>query len=279
MKRILVPVDFSPAAEKAFRYAVDIALKAKGTVILYHVYKPVATIFKDRVQKRKQHNTPIETNLVKRMQRLKKKVTGDKADIPVSTIVARSPLIDNILEFAEDNRIDLIVMGTQGASGLKKTIIGSVASRIVEKTAIPVLLVPKKFKGAEPKQFVFAANYLQTDRQALSFVLTLAKLFSAALTVVHLVDVFANEEKEIAVFDSYTSALQKEYNKFNLKFKLMKTSLVSETIETLYKEISYDMLAMVSRKKTFIDRFILKSFTKNMACVTNHPLLIVPEKK
>ena len=51
MKRILVPVDFSPAADKAFHYAADIALKTKGIVIPYHVYKHVATTFIDALQK------------------------------------------------------------------------------------------------------------------------------------------------------------------------------------------------------------------------------------
>ena len=40
MKRILVPTDFSPTAERAFRLALDISEKSKGTIILYHAYKP-----------------------------------------------------------------------------------------------------------------------------------------------------------------------------------------------------------------------------------------------
>ena len=279
MKRILVPTDFSPTAEKAFRFALNIATKAKGTVILYHVYTPVESTIMDTVQKRKQYNAQTETNLVKRLQRLKKKVTADTADVPVSTIVGRSPVVDNILGFAEHNHIALIVMGTQGVSGLKKIIIGSVAARIVEKTDIPVLLVHEKFEWAEPKQFVFAANYLQTDRLALSVVLALAKLYGAAVTVVHLVDVFAKEEKEKIDFDTYAYALYRELNKFNLKFKLLKTASVTETMENLYKEISYDMLAMVRRKKSFLEKFFIKSFTQNMAYVTNHPLLVVPEEE
>lgn len=278
IKRILVPVDFSVTAEKAFRYAYDIAWKAKGTVILYHVYNPGDINFKDTVSNRKQLTIQTETNLVKRLQRLKKKITGNNNDVTVSTIVGRSPLIDNLTAFAKENRIDLIVMGTQGASGLKKTIVGSIAARMVERTTIPVLLVPPKYKSVEPKRFVFAANYQQSDRQALAFVLTLAKLYGASLTVLHLIDVFTNEEQEKTDFNTYKSSLQNEYNESTLEFKLMKTSSVAETMETLYKEISYEMLAMVRRKKTFMDRFILKSFTKNMACVTNHPLLVVPEE-
>ena len=278
MKRILVPTDFSPTAEKAFRFALDIATKAKGTVILYHVYTPVESPFIDTGQKSKQYNTQTETNLVKRLQRLKKKVTADTADVPVSTVLGRTPIIDNILGFAADNQIDLIVMGTQGGNGLKKAIVGSVAASIVEKTDIPVLLVPEKFEWTEPERVVFITNYLQTDRQALSVVLALAKLYGAAVTVVHLVDVFAKEEKEKIDFDTYAYALHRELNEFNLKFKLLKTASVTETMENLYKETSYDMLAMVRRKKSFLEKFFIKSFTQNMAYVTNHPLLVVPEE-
>lgn len=279
MKRILVPIDFSPTAEKAFRFALDIATKAKGTVTLYHVYTPVESPFIDTGQKSKQYNTQTETNLVKRLQRLKKKVTADNVDVPVSTVLGRTPIIDNILGFAEDNQIDLIVMGTQGGSGLKKAIVGSVAGRIIENSDVPVLLVPEKFEWKEPEQIVFSANYQKTDKQALSLILSLAKLYAAKVIIVHLYDVFAMDEKEKTKFETYAYTMQKEFNKFNLKFQLLKTSSVTETMENLYKKIPYDMVAMVRRKKTFMERFFLKSFTKNMAYITNQPLLVVPEEE
>lgn len=280
MKRILVPTDFSPTAEKAFLFALDIATKAKGTVILYHVYKPEESSFIDTEQKREQYNTQTETNLVKRLQRLKKKVTANTTDVPVSTVLGRTPIIDNILGFAEDNKINLIVMGTQGASGLKKVVIGSVAARIIENSDIPVLLVPEKFEWKEPEQIVFATNYQKTDKQVLSMILSMAKLYSAMVTVVHLYNVYAmEEEKEKTDFDAYAYALQREFNEFNLKFQLLKTSAVTETMENLYKEVPYDMVVMVRRKKTFMERFFLNNFTKNMAYVTNRPLLVVPEEE
>ena len=279
MKRILVPTDFSPTAEKAFRFALDIATKTKGTVILYHVYTPVESTTIDTVQKRKQYNAQTETNLVKRLQRLKKKVTGNAVDISVSTVLGRTPIIDNILGFAEDNQIDLIVMGTQGGSGLKKAIVGSVAGRIIENSDVPVLLVPEKFEWKEPEQIVFSTNYQKTDKQALSLILSLAKLYAAKVIIVHLYDVYALDEKEKTEFETNAYAMQKIFNKFNLKFQLLKTSSVTETMENLYKEIPYDMVAMVRRKKTFMERFFLKSFTKNMAYITNHPLLVVPEEE
>jgi nucleotide-binding universal stress UspA family protein len=280
MKRILVPTDFSPTAEKAFRFALNIAAKAKGTVILYHTYIPVESTFIGTEKTRKQYNTQSEANIVKRLHRLKKKVTGDAADVAVSTIVGRSPLIDNILGFAEHNLIDLIVMGTQGASGLKKTIIGSVAARLIEKSDLSVLLVPAKYELEEPGQFVFTTNYQKTDKEALTFVDTMAKLYSANVTVLHFLSSYESEvekEKERTDFDTYAYHLQRVFNKSNITFHLLESSSVIETMETLEKKFPYDIMAMVRRKKSFLEKFFIKSFTQNMAYITTKPLLIIPE--
>lgn len=282
MKRILVPTDFSPTAEKAFRFALSIAARSTGTVILYHTYVPMESTFVGTEKTRKQYNTQSEANIVKRLQRLKKKVTGDAAEVAVSTIVGRSPLIDNILGFAEHNHIDLVVMGTQGASGLKKTIIGSVAARVIEKSDLPVLLVPAKYELEEPRQFVFATNYQPTDKQALTLVDAMAKLYSADITVLHLLDVYNTEmekEKERNDFDTYAFSLQREFNESKMTFHLLETSSINETMETLDSKFPYDIMAMVRRKKSSLEKFFIKSFTQNMAYITKKPLLIVPEEE
>lgn len=280
MKRILVPTDFSPTAEKAFRFAVDIAAKAKGTVILYHTFIPVESTFIGTEKTRKQYNTQSEANIVKRLQRLKKKVTGDVTDVAVSTIIGRSPLINNILGFAEHEQIDLIVMGTQGASGLKKTIIGSVAARVIEMAELPVLLVPAKYELEKPAQFVFATNFQKTDKQALTLANAMAKLYNADVTVLHFLSIYtaeAKKEKEKTDFDTYAFSLQRYFNESKIKFHLLETSSVIETMENLDKKFPYDILAMVRRKKSFLENFFIKSFTENMAYLTKKPLLIVPE--
>lgn len=280
MKRILVPTDFSPTAEKAFHFALSIAARTKGTVILYHTYIPVESTFVGTEKTRKQYNTQSEANILKRLQRLKRKVTGDAADVAVSTIVGRSLVIDYILGFAEHNHIDLVVMGTQGASGLKKTIIGSVAARVIEKSDLPVLLVPAKYELEELRQFVFATNYLPTDKLALTLFDAMAKLYNADITVLHFLDVYNTEmekEKERNDFDTYAFSLQREFNESKMSFHLMETSSVCETMETLDKKFPYDIMAMVRRKKSSLEKFFIKSFTQNMAYITKKPLLIVPE--
>ena len=281
MIRILVPTDFSPTAEKAFRIALDIALKSNGKIMLYHAYTPVGRTTSVALDKRSvDSNKQTENDLGKRLERFKKKVMSTGMDVPVSIEVGHNPIIKNILSFVEDNHIDLIVMGTQGASGLKKVIVGSVAASIMQKSDIPVLLIPEKFEWKEPRQFVFATNFHKTDKQALTLANAMAKLYNADVTVLHFLSIYtaeAEKEKEKADFDTYAFSLQRLFNESKMKFHLLETSSVIETMENLDKKFPYDMMAMVRRKKSFLEKFFIKSFTENMAYVTTKPLLIVPE--
>lgn len=280
MKRILVPTDFSPTAEKAFRFALELAQMGKATVILYHTYLRVKSTLVGTKKTKKLYNSQNEVNILKRLQRLSKKVTADATEVPVSTFVGRSPLIGNMLGFAAHNHIDLIVMGTQGLGGLKKTIIGSVAARVVEKSNLPVLLVPEKYKPEVVKHFVFATNYHPTDKQALTLVAAMAKLYNANISVLHYLSVYTAESekaKEKNDFYSYAFSLQRQFNKSKMKFDLMESSSITETMERLDKKFPYDVMVMVRRKKSFLERFFIKSFTQHMAYVTKKPLLIVPE--
>ncbi len=282
MKRILVPTDFSPTAEKAFRFAIDIAERNKGTVILYHVYTPAKTRYIGIEKISTLANQQRESNLIKRLQRLKKKVSGDKAIPPISTVLGRTPLLDNILGFAEHEQIDLIVMGTQGASKLKKNFWGSVAAKVAENSGIPVIMVPEKYEWKEPEHIVFATDYNPSDKKALSILTTLASLYNTRIDVLHVFSVYESEmEKEKLLFDfeTYAQRIQKEFADSKLKFHIVKTTSVFQTIENLDREFPHDLLVMVRRKKSFYENHLLESFTKNMVYITQKPFLIVPEEE
>ena len=279
MKKILVPTDFSPTAEKAFRYALNLALKNNSSVVLYHIYTPVESTFIDTPEKRQMYNIQMEKNELKRLQRLKKKVAGASCPVPVETIIGRSPITNNILGFAEQNSVDLIVMGTQGANGLKKIIVGSEASRIAEESNVPVLLIPERFEWKEPEKIVFATDYRYSEINAIKVSIELAQLYQADITVVHLFapnSIAALPDKEMALFETFAEQLQKTFSHFPLRFKPIRTDSVKETMENLHNEIPYDLLVMVRRNRSFLQKLFLKSFTKGMCYVTTYPLLVMP---
>lgn len=281
MNRILVPTDFSPTSEKAFRFALDMAQRAKGTVILYHCYTPVESVFAGPEKVRTLYNTQQETNLVKQLQRLSRKVKEDIQHVPVATVLGRTPVIDNVLGFAESNQTDLIVMGTQGASSLKKALIGSVAARIIERSDIPVLLVPEKYELSTPDHFVFATSFSSRDKAALEVTGMIARLYKGKITVVHFENVLnepEEREKTKKDFDAYAYFLQREMNEFKIQFNWMDVASVKETMENLDRKIPYDVMVLVRRKKTAAERFFLDSVTQEMAYLTHKPLLVIPEQ-
>jgi len=281
MKRILVPTDFSPTAEKAFRFAYDLAKRAQGTIVLYHTYQPVENPFVATEETRRMYNEQTEANVLKRMQRLIKKVAGESSEVSISTIVGREPLIDNILGFAEDHRIELIVMGTQGPTGFKKKMIGSVASRVAEKSDLPVLMIPEKYVMEVPKNFVFATNFSHSDKHALTTLGELATLYQANITVIHFSSAYntpANKQEEERNFETYAHHLKRELNKYRIYFHLMEVASVSDAMESLHNKHPYDVMAMVRRNKTFLEKLFTKSFTQDMAFITTKPLLVIPEE-
>ncbi|WP_126243635.1 universal stress protein [Chitinophaga rhizosphaerae] len=280
MKRILVPTDFSPTAEKAFRFALDLAQRSNGSIILYHACTPVESIFVGTAETRNEYNTKSKIDTLKRLQRLRKKVAAGSPGVAVSTIVGRSPFIDKLLEFVIDHHIDLIVMGTQGCSGLKKTIIGSEAARVVERVDRPVLLVPGSYEFKELGRFVFATDFLQTDKAALATVSEMAKLYKADINLLHFQNAYntpVDKLREKNDFDTYAHNLQRELNAYKIEAHLLEAGSVTATMETLDKKFPHDILVMVRRKKTFLEKFFVKSFTRNMSFVTKKPLLVIPE--
>lgn len=278
MKRILVPTDFSPTAEKAFRFAVDIASRSGGSVTLYHVYTPVESLFVGTDKTRKQYNRESEVILLKQLHRLRNNVVTDYPNAVVATVLGEGAAVDKILNFTTEENYDLVVMGTQGATGLKENIIGSVAARVIEKSKIPVLLIPEKYDWSEPSRIVFATNYQASDKDVLPKVLDMASLYNARVMVVHLYDLYEmEEEKERKNFDDYANMLRKGSNNENLEFRFLKVSSVREAMETLDRIVPYDILVMVSRRKTFLERFFVNSFTQNMAYLNTLPLLVLQD--
>lgn len=279
MKRILVPVDFSTTSIKAFRYAVEIASKSGGNIILYHLYTPAKSTTVGVFENVRAYNQQLEINNLKRLQRLNKRVLSEGIDVSVSTIVGRPPVVNNILGFAEHNQIDMIVMGTQGASGLKRVTVGSVAAKIITKSDIPVLLVPEKFEMAPLEKIVFTTTFQRTDKKALPLVFKIASLYDAVVTFVNLRDPYNQfDTTEEDNFDTYAYSLQREFNDSRIQFKQLKTTSIVKTMENLHKEIPYDLLVMARRKMGFLNRFFQKSFTKKMAYITKQPLLVIPEE-
>ena len=140
IKKILVPYDFTNFADLAFDDALDMAKKYGAKLSLLTV---VGTDVDTSGMSYERAQEAHDESEVKAKEELTK-VSESKKDhgVDVSVNIVHTPsTVDGILSFAKNNGIDLIVMGSHGRSGLKKLVLGSVASGVVSKALCRVMIV------------------------------------------------------------------------------------------------------------------------------------------
>lgn len=140
ISRILAPVDFSPASNHAFQYAVELATKLKAEIHAVHVYQlPVYTFTEGAVTA----GPEVVSKIVDASNdALKRLVSEHKASgVTIHAHVLEGMPHDAVLDLAKKHDIQLIVMGTHGRSGLTRFLLGSVAERVVRSSPVPVLTI------------------------------------------------------------------------------------------------------------------------------------------
>ena len=142
VRRIFHPTDFSVASRRAFRRAIDLAKGERAQLVVAHVLPAIAVVPAG-------YMSPETWNQLESGERMAAQRQLNKllAEAKRAGVRARGTLIDmgvtheRIVQFAQRNRIDLIVMGTHGRSGVVKAILGSVASRVLASAKCPVMTV------------------------------------------------------------------------------------------------------------------------------------------
>jgi nucleotide-binding universal stress UspA family protein len=149
LKRIFAPTDYSDQSRRAFAMAVDLAKQFGASIELLHVwpapyfgrgYGYDSTLALDPVEHKSMFDL-IRSNAVKEMQTFVASVEVPPGTT-ISTHIASGDAPHEILEFIEQHKPDLVVVGTHGRTGPRRWLLGSVAERIVQHSACPVLTVP-----------------------------------------------------------------------------------------------------------------------------------------
>ncbi len=143
IQSILVPIDFSPASEKALAYAVPLARQFGAKLTLLHVVEPVAT--PDFA-----NSFPLAVENDKVMAKCREHLEGVSRSLEIEpkliekTLVRLGRSFHEITEAARTLKVDLIIISTHGYSGLKRALLGSTTERVVRHAPCPVLVVRER---------------------------------------------------------------------------------------------------------------------------------------
>ena len=189
IKHILVPVDFSEYADAAVEQAVVLARLLGAKLSLLHVVEYNGYFFEIIPESKPQFPSLLEIE-----EAVKIKLDGIANDlriingIEVHTLVTTGKIYSEILQLADVNGADLIVMGTHGASGYKEHFIGSNAQRVITLSKIPVLTIQQVSVNNAFKKILVPIDTTLHSREKVNIAITFAKLFGAEVHLIGLPD-------------------------------------------------------------------------------------------
>lgn len=265
MKKILVPFDFSKTAVNALRFAVDIAMQSKGTVYLLHVIE--LPVINDPVI------MPVITFERDFLKTLRDKATAefDKAIAKHATAIRVSKHVEfgspakTINGFATKENIDLIVMGSHGASGLREIFIGSNAEKVVRNSSIPVLVFKNYYKG--PIKNIVFPNTLDLEKMQ-DFTMKVKALQAFFKARIHIVYIntptnFTSDSVTLARLNAFAKRFMFKdvtLNIFNHQFE-------EEGILEFAKSVDGDLIAVGTHGRKGVSHLINGSLAEN---IVNH---------
>lgn len=140
LKRILIATDGSENAAKAVFHGVNIARTIGGEVHILYVISTEHAVATRTVMGWTDSFEKYLEEIGKEALAYATKI-GEEAGIKVEPVFRKGRPAEEILEYAEENNIGLIIMGTQGLTGLKKFLIGSVTEKVLRHSKVPVMIV------------------------------------------------------------------------------------------------------------------------------------------
>jgi len=266
MKKILVPCDFSESAIEAYDFALNLAVKTNAEVFALKVFD-LPFFHETTFGTTPQYFDPgilkdIEADAKNKFEKLRNKHARKEL---VSFSMLRGPITFSINQFALDNKVDLIVMGTRGATGLKEYWIGSNTEKVVRYARVPVIAVRRSFPIDVIKNIVFPTTLQPDQIDLVNKVKELQSFFSAKLhlLIVNTPGNMLRSQDELRKMEDYAKYHQlKDYtlnarNDFNEQ----------DGIINFAHEIKADLIAMGTHGRRGLAHLFMGSVTE---AVVNH---------
>jgi nucleotide-binding universal stress UspA family protein len=284
-KKILVPLNGSELAEKALPYAKSIAKLKKSKVTLFAVSLTIFVERRDRL-----FSSYLEANAEEL----------NKEGIKAATATSYGDVAKEIVKYANENKMDLIVMATHGYTGAKKWMFGSITQKVLYGTEIPVLLIKARAPeaSAEFKKILVPVDGSPFSESTLPYVEELTRRTNKEVILLHICeppivpsygtqpinptwkkyrdDMWEEMEKLSTNYLEKMIAIMKS-KKIKVTSRLAKaqTGEVARTIMKISKEEKVDLLVMASQGRAGVTRWVYGSVANKIVEEFPQPILLI----
>ncbi len=261
MNTVIVPVDFSETSLHAAKYAAQLLTGHYGvTMVLYHSYSKASEAVK----------------ATENLESLKAELMKDHIVKMEVLAFEDNDFVDGLEKTARHRRADLIIMGITGKSAIAQVLFGSNTLKMAERKVCPVLIVPQEASFTPIKNVMLTSDFKSTiDTTPSVPIKDFLDVFKPQLHVVnvdkdHYISLTENYEKE-------KQELKQMFAEYKPEFYFMRLYDVDEAINLFAESRNIDLIIVVQKNRSFIDKLLTGSRTKTLSYHSKIPIMVMHE--
>ncbi|MCF7559282.1 universal stress protein [Sabulilitoribacter multivorans] len=270
MKKLLVPTDFSEQAENALKVAAQLAKKYDCEIYLLHILE----IPLQEVDPMSSYSSLPEAVFFMKLahQKFEKLKSKDYLEgLTVHETVDFHEIFKGVFHVSKKHNIDLIVMGSNGVSGLREMLIGSNTEKVVRTSETPVLVVKNEHKDFKVNDFVFASDFKdeskKTYEKAINFAQTLGSKMHLLMVNTPTKFITTGEAKE------RIESFAKSFNFSNYSVNIYNDISIEKGVMNFSKSIHADLIGMSTHGRQGISHFFNGSISEDLVNHAKRPVI------
>lgn len=274
---ILVPTDFSNNALVATRYAIELAKKIEADLHILNVYRPFTSAFQSPLANETDEQRAkigAKKGLVEFMEKLE-----DSSDVHITSSIEKNGILEAITDYIEENNVCLVVMGSHGASGARKDLLGDNTYDVAKDVSRPLLIVPEHIDSFKMENVVFFSDYQQGDIKSLGSLGSLFGNINLSCTLIHIHEATSSPmENDQQKLEEWKAVLEKATPLANLSTELVHVPESVNAVNGILDRLNADMtLITLTDAKSFFKKLLHKSLARAIILNPKTPVLLTSE--
>lgn len=272
MKRILIPTDFSDCAQAAQEVAHQLALQSNAELVYLHLAIDKSGPTHVPGQTATPTSRKEEVGVAYQLQQMVKEAEKNHIKAKYHLVLGNGQ--ERIEDYIEPLEIDLLVMGSHGATGIREAIIGSKTQHVIRHLKIPSLVIKRKPSHSIFQNIVFASTFKKDITIPIQKVIEFASIFNSKLHFLfinlyyHLIaDEVAQTMMRKQVPESYID---------QITFNITETNDKEFGIEQFSEQIKSDVISVVMEQKGLLGNTLNPALAERLINHSDLPILVIP---
>lgn len=282
MKNILFLTDFSENSWNALKYGISFFTERNCSFYILHVNNNILDFQKDNILPLSKQNDieklytrPTKKRLKEILKRISRELFHNK-NHKFFTLTNYGFFVESVRKHVLEKKIDLIIMGAQGASVLKEYIVGSNTGDVITKVKCSTLIIPKNATYSGLKEIAFPTDFaISYEISVLQPILDILKNNNSSLRILH---IGQKEEQLNTDQKTHKDLISDFFYGFNYTYHYLTNTKVEKGIQCFVESRNTNLIAMVAKNLNYFQQILFHSKTEHISYHTNIPFLVLHEE-